>query len=292
MTLLQRPLDDAIQRSADYLKQNGISGDVDALYSMATGVGFLPAGLEDGERIELASVPGVPEFWRESTLLYGTVNGCSILLIEDPTGDPPNDEREAGAEPAWVRGFPSWLAASLGAYFCVQVSAGVALPREGENLRGALGLVTDHINLSGRTPLLGLGESHLGPLFPDVSELHHEGLRQRAAGIAERLGVRAEKVIAACTLGPALTTPAERVFLSRSGADVACQGLESALLSCGHAGLSMLSIVAITDAGESGGVDVKQIVEDTVKLAPAIDDLLLALSEDVGTMARELRECE
>jgi purine-nucleoside phosphorylase len=94
---------------------------------------------------------------------------------------------------------------------------------------------------------------------------------------AKEIGVPLAEAVAACTPGPALDTPAERVWWSRAGADVAVQGLATPLLACAHAGLSVLSIVAVTDTGE-GLENMAGIVREAHKLAPALEDLLVSLA--------------
>ncbi|MBI5362737.1 MAG: purine-nucleoside phosphorylase, partial [Planctomycetes bacterium] len=55
--------------------------------------------------------------------------------------------------------------------------------------------------------------------------------------------------IAACAPFRALETPAERRYWSRAGADVAVQGLATPQHAAAHSGLSVLALVAVTDAG-------------------------------------------
>ena len=283
-------LDVAVHTAANALSDAGFD-HVDALFSLATGLGNLPTALDRSRQIPLSDVPGVPDLWRAQTLVAGEVRGLSVWMLGDPAGDPPvATGAPSGAVEAWTPGFPSWLAAAMGAHFNVIATAGIALDGGAERL-GKLGIVQDHLNLSGRTPLIGLGGSHLGPLFPDLTDLHHEPLRRHALSHGEALGLPVTEVIAACTLGPTLLTPAERRYLAKTGANVAVQGLATPLLASAHAGLSALSIVAITDDGDRA-LDIRQIVARTEQLAPALDDLLLALSGEIATLSAELRESE
>ncbi|MEW6072367.1 MAG: hypothetical protein AB1726_07165 [Planctomycetota bacterium] len=260
----------------------------DVLYLLATGLGELPDRLRAAVELPLAELAGVPAPWDTRVLHAGELGGAGAWLLEDAAGDPLEHEpREA-----WVRGLPAWLAAASGAALCVHASAGSALPGEvaARAPIGGFGLVRDHLNLSGRTPLLGLGASALGPLFPDQTRLHHLGLRRAALGRAAARGHAAAEVVAACTAGPALETPAERRMLAILGADVAVQALGWPLLAAAHAGLAVLSIVAITDAGE-GEPDIPGLVEAAGRLQPAMEDLLSALEEDVcGAVAARRRE--
>jgi purine-nucleoside phosphorylase len=209
--------------------------------------------------------------------------------MEDAPGPPEHGSHQPFGEEPWVRGYPCWLAAAAGAPVCVHASAGLALARARHKpiAEGSLALVSDHINMSGRTPLIGLGDSKLGPLFPDQSRLHLESLRKTALKRAKKLGVPAVEAVAACTSGPAVETPAERAFWAKAGADVAVQGLAVPMLACAHAGLAVLAVVCVTDGGE-GIADVGAIVRRADAMAPALEDLVVALAPDLMMAANEL----
>jgi purine-nucleoside phosphorylase len=150
-----------------------------------------------------------------------------------------------------------------------------------------IALVRDHINLSGRTPLVGLTESRLGPLFPDQSRLHHQELRKQALVAARKLGLACCEAVVACVSGPTLETPAERRFWAQAGADVAVQELVNTLHACAHAGLSVLELVALTDRGE-GVQDMAGLVSRALAIAPGLEDLLLEIAPAVAHAASEL----
>jgi len=266
-------LDETVFPLRERLRTAGVP-DPRVLFLMGTGVGFLPGRLGDALVVELGELCGACEPWNSQVLHTGRLGALPVWLLEDVSDEPLLDEP---ASP-WVRAMPVWLAAAAGAVVCVHTSAGSALAHEPEGRLRVPGLAAlrDHINFSGTTPLLGLGESRLGPLFPDLTHLHHAGLRAAALERAEALGIPAEEAIAACTLGPALETRAERTMFARLGASVAVPNLAAPLLAAGHAGLAVLALVAMTDA-RADGADVKSVVAAASRLQPALEDLLLAL---------------
>ncbi|HVS08653.1 MAG TPA: hypothetical protein VMS76_02175 [Planctomycetota bacterium] len=275
-------LDDAAYAAAAALGRAGVA-EPTALVLVATGIGLLPGRLRGGGRIPLERAEGVPPAWRGALLHHGELNGLAVWLLEDAAL-----EVQEG-EPAWSAAFPVWMAAAAGASSLVHVSAGSALPAEkgsGHALPlGALALLADHINLSGSTPLIGLGESRLGPLFPDVGALHDSELRKGALAICERLGLHGVEAVAACTAGPALETPAERRWYARAGAQVSVQRLAAPLLAAAHAGLGVLAISVVASATDAP-LDMARIAAAARELAPAIDDLLWELSAEVQRRAR------
>lgn len=278
-------LDETVARAGAALEQRGVPAP-DALFLMATGVGELADALRGASELVLGELSDCPEPWAPRVLHAGRLEGARVWLLEDAAGDPLDEPERA----PWVAAFPVWLAAARGASVCVHASAGTALARPGEPepLAGALGLARDHLNASGRTPLVGLGASRLGPLFPDLSRLHHVGLRRAALAHAERLEIEAREVVVAATAGPALETPAERRMLALLGADAAVQSLAPALLAAGHAGLAVLAIVALVDAQEET-LDVARLLERSRALEPRCARLLVALADDVARAARDER---
>jgi purine-nucleoside phosphorylase len=278
-------LDDSIFAASKELEGRG-APPPDVLFLLGTGVGLLPSTYQASWRLPLENVAGVPPSWRGTNILAAEAAGASFWFIEDaPREESP---RPAAATP-WARAFPIWLAACSGATLCVHTSAGSALPTEnGDGAEQKLALLRDHINLSGSTPLLGLGESRLGPLFPDQTTLHEENLRATALAHCSRLGLPALEAVAACTSGPVLETPAERTFYSRAGAHVAVQDLAAPLVAMAHAGLSCLAIVAVLDAFQE--IDIPGMVAAADRLAPTLEELLGALAKDLATTALGLRE--
>lgn len=283
-------LDAAVAAARADLKKRGIPAP-DVFFFLGTGVGMLPTALKSPLRLPLGKLAGVPDAWKDVMLHAGQLGSMSVWLIEDAPGAQEHGISETPGEPAWTRGFPCWLAKQAGARVCVHTSAGQALgeAQSGAPVAGSLALVSDHINLSGRTPLFALGSSTLGPLFPDQTTLHHAGLRHAALRRGKKLGVPIVEAIACCAPAPAIETPAERLFWARAGAQVAAQGLATPLLACAHAGLAVLAVVAVTDSG-AGLQRVGDLVAQADKLAPAIEELLTSLAPDLAKVATELAD--
>ncbi len=263
-----------------------------ALFLLGTGFGTLLAELRRAQRVSLRKVPGVPPSWREAEIVAGEREGLVLWAMIDAPGSNEVGNAGEGIEPPWTRGFPCWLARARGAEVCVHTSAGTSLLSHGASGAppvGSLAVIRDHLNLSGSTPLLGLGATRMGPLFPDVSHLHDSDLRRAALEAAQARGIPLTEAVAACTLGPSLDTPAELAYFARAGAAVAVQGLAAPLLAAAHAGLAVLALCAITDGGDEP-LDLGRILARADAQAPALDELLLALAAPIARRANELRE--
>ncbi len=273
-------LDEAVRQArADLRRRDPAAGtSVEALYLLATGVGPLGGRLADRIDVPLGELQGTPSGWEHATLACGRLGELRVWLLDDPGGS-------ADAEPAWSAGFPCWLAAACGARVLVHTAAGCGL--EGGPRRGSLAVLEDHVRCGDHNPLVGIGESELGPLFPDLSRLYDAPLRRAALERGARSGLDVSTTVGALTRGPALDTPAERRSFARLGAGVALQGASAALLSAAHAGLVVLSIAAVTDEG-LGTASLEQILAASRALAPGLEDLLASVAEDVCVRARSL----
>lgn len=227
--------------------------------------------------VQLASVPGVPSLWHECELVFGTVTTAHGLvpcwLVEDPSLDAPVEPSSAPFE----RGFFAWLAAQAGARVLVHTAAG-GLVLESELETGDLCVVRDYLNLSGTSPLLGIGASKLGPLFPDLTQLFSPSLLHSATRCAEALGVTATPAVIAATPPVSLATPAERAWYKTAGAEAWVQGIAGPFLAAAHAGLEVLAVVALIGAEDSpGGTDVPSMLLASEAVAPGLDALVAEL---------------
>jgi len=276
------PFDAEIFDAAAGLQERG-APQPEALFLLGCGVGVLPGRLKDAGRIPLSAIKGVPEAWADALLHHGIFNGLCVWMLEDAPRTATEDD------PHWVGAFPVWLAAAAGAATLVHTSAGNALPRQAGQAGsepeaplpvGTVALVSDHVNLSGESPLVGVGESRLGPLFPDQTRVHDSILRKSALATAQRLGLAAVEAVVACVQGPSLETPAERRWFAAAGCDVSVQRLATPLIGAAHAGLGTLSLVLVVNDSE-GPIDIAEIVAVAARLAPSVDDLLWELAADV-----------
>jgi purine-nucleoside phosphorylase len=74
-------------------------------------------------------------------------------------------------------------------------------------------MITDHINLSGTTPLLGSAQ------FVDLTEVYSSRLREQFAEAAGKIDLVLHEGVYASLLGPQYETPAEVRMLQKLGAD-------------------------------------------------------------------------
>ena len=108
--------------------------------------------------------------------------------------------------------------------------------------------IADHLNLTGRNPLVGAvmdGEER----YPDMSAPYDRTLRDLARQVAAREGIRLEDGVYAALAGPSYETPAEIRMLQRIGADAVGMSTVPEVLVARARGLRVLGISTITNMG-------------------------------------------
>ncbi len=121
-------------------------------------------------------------------------------------------------------------------------------------VKGALVLISDHINLQGANPLVGPNDASLSPRFPDMTEAYSAELREIAHAVADEFGITVHEGVYAAMLGPSYETPAEIRFLRTIGADLVGMSTVLETIAANHAGMEVLGISCVTNqaAGLSG----------------------------------------
>jgi purine-nucleoside phosphorylase len=108
-------------------------------------------------------------------------------------------------------------------------------------------LITDHINLTGQSCLVGPNDPALGPRFPDMSTAYDAQLRACAARVAERAQLPVKSGVYAGLLGPSYETPAEIRMLRSLGADAVGMSTVLEVIAARHMGARVLGISCITN---------------------------------------------
>jgi purine-nucleoside phosphorylase len=121
---------------------------------------------------------------------------------------------------------------------------------------GEIVAISDHINLSGASPLTGPNDERLGPRFVDMTDAYDPALRAIAnVAAAAAIGRQLREAIYAGMAGPAYETPAEVRLLRTLGAGLVGMSTVHEVIAARHAGLAVLglSLVANPAAGVTPG---------------------------------------
>ncbi|HEX5828650.1 MAG TPA: purine-nucleoside phosphorylase [Candidatus Limnocylindrales bacterium] len=226
---------DAVRSRTDLVPRVGIV--------LGSGLGSLTDGLADPVSIPFEELPGWPVATapgHAGRLLLGTLAGIPVAALQG------RFHLYEGNDPGLVVQ-PVLLFRRLGAELVVLTNAaGGVNPAYGP---GTLMVIGDHLNLTGRTPLLGQNADELGPRFPDMTDVWAPRLRARLHEAARVEGVELEEGIYAGLLGPAYETPAEVRMLHTLGADAVGMSTVLEAIAARWAGLEVCGVSLVTNAG-------------------------------------------
>jgi purine-nucleoside phosphorylase len=142
--------------------------------------------------------------------------------------------------------------------------------------RGALVVISDHINLQGSNPLVGPNDDSFGPRFPDMSEAYSRRFRTVVRHVAFEQGIPITEGVYAAMLGPSYETPAEIRFLRTIGADVVGMSTVPEVLVANHMGIEALGISCVTNMA-AGVLPQKICHEEVLETGAMVRDSLVRL---------------
>ena len=148
---------------------------------------------------------------------------------------------------------------------------------------GDLMLVTDHLNLTGVSPLLGPNDDALGTRFPDMSVAYDVELRRALKEVAAKAGIAIREGVYAALLGPSYETPAEVRMVRMLGAQAVGMSTVPEVIALRHMGVRVGTLSCITNL--AAGIAAHPLSHEEVEAtARARQPELLALLD--GWVAR------
>lgn len=152
---------------------------------------------------------------------------------------------------------------------------------------GDLVAIVDHINLTGKNPLLGPNEDKLGPRFPDMTYTYDRTVMKVLQECANACQLKLHTGVYAGLLGPTYETPAEIKMLRTLGADMVGMSTVPEAIAANHAGLKLGGISCITNMGAGmkeeklDHADVKDVANKATK---SFSMLLTKVIEKLGIL--------
>lgn len=205
---------------------------------LGSGWGPFADQLQDASDVAYADLPAFPELavgGHKGLLRCGRIGHTPVVVLAGrkhayETGD-------ADAMLGAIRTLSRW-----GVKVLVQTNAAGSLHT---SLRpGSLMLISDHLNLVQRSPLIGeQGDSR----FVDMSQAYCGLLREQARNAALAAGTPLPEGVYAWLLGPQFETPAEIRMLQAFGAQAVGMSTVPETIIARHAGLRVLALSMMTN---------------------------------------------
>jgi xanthosine phosphorylase len=112
---------------------------------------------------------------------------------------------------------------------------------------GEVVMLSDHINLQGCNPLVGVNDEAIGARFPDMQHAYDITYRTLLKKIAADNHITLHEGIYISVLGPSLETPAEIRAFRLLGADVIGMSVVPEVIVARHCGLKVIGLMAVSN---------------------------------------------
>jgi len=239
--------DEQVEAAARYVRHLGPRPSVGVV--LGSGLGGFADALEDPTRIPYAEVPHFPRAsvpGHAGVLHLGHVEGVRVACLQGRV-----HLYEGHPADRVVFGARLLVACGCRAVLLSNAAGGI----DPQLQPGDLMLITDHINLTGTNPLVGVDDG-VGPRFVDLSGAYDPELAQAARTAAQEIGVPLREGVYAAMLGPSYETPAEIRMLRTLGAQAVGMSTVPEVIALRKRGARVGAISCITNlaAGLEGAV--------------------------------------
>ena len=228
-------LERAVRQLTDRVPELGIV--------LGSGLGGLADDLDDVIAISFDDLPGWPPATapgHSGQLLLGTLEGVPVVCLKGRLHLYEGNSERLVVEPVLLMG-------RLGAkaVFLSNAAGGVNISYPA----GTLMLISDHLNLTGRSPLIGPNDDLLGTRFPDLVNVYSPRLRSLVRRAADELSIHIEEGVYAGLTGPTYETPAEVKMLGILGADAVGMSTVLEAIVARWAGIEVVGVSLVTNPG-------------------------------------------
>jgi purine-nucleoside phosphorylase len=235
--------------------------DSDVALVLGSGLSVVADGLENRRQAAYVTLPGFPETTvagHPGRVVSGNVGDKKVLVL---CGRVHGYEGYAAGEV----GFGVRVAALLGVRTLIVTNASGGI--DPAMRPSEIVAISDHLNLTGASPLTGPNDERLGPRFVDMSNAYAPALREIAAGAAiSTLGYPLREAVYAGMAGPSYETPAEVRMLRILGAGLVGMSTVHEVITARHAGLNVLGLSIVANHA-AGVVDQPLRHEDVTRAA-------------------------
>jgi len=207
---------------------------------LGSGLGAIADTMERATRVPFAEIPEFPPATVEGhagALVIGELEGVPCVAMQG------RFHLYEGHDAA-LAAFPVRVMAAMGARALLVTNAAGGLHPDFR--AGDLMLIEDHINLTGRNPLVGAvveGDAR----FPDMTEPYDAVFREAAVAIARREGIRLGRGVYCAVLGPSYETAAEIRMLAKLGADAVGMSTVHEVIAARAGGIRVLGVSLISN---------------------------------------------
>lgn len=208
---------------------------------LGSGLGVFADQLSESRSIPYSDIPGFPQSTVEGhagRLVFGKVDEIPVIALQ---GRFHTYEGYSASEVA----FPARILVHAGVKTLIVTNAAGGL---GEGfVAGDLMLITDHLNFSGKNPLVGPHDPIFGERFPDMSEAYSKVLQDHARAVAAEQDLNLKEGVYSVLGGPSYETPAEVRAMKVLGADAVGMSTVYEVIVARQMGATILGLSLISN---------------------------------------------
>jgi purine-nucleoside phosphorylase len=241
---------------------------------LGSGLGAFADHIDEATAIPFTEIPHFPQSTvpgHSGRLVIGTLQGVPVAVMQGRV------HAYEGYSPEEVT-FPVRVLGRLGVKTLIVTNAagGIRLDMK----QGDLVLLSDHINFTGRNPIVGKNDERFGPRFFDMTTAYSQRLRRLAAAAAQRQDFSLAEGVYLCVLGPSFETPAEIRAFRALGADLVGMSTVQEVITARQMGIEVVGISCVTNlaAGiQPEPLSHEEVIETGHRVAARFTQLLTAL---------------
>lgn len=252
--------------------RDAIGGNADVGVILGSGLGPFADRLQAPRTLPFSQIPSFPTssvVGHDGRLVAGSLGAVPVVAL---AGRVHGYEGYTAEEVA----FPVRVLARLGIRALVITNSSGCI--NAAWAPGDLMRISDHLNLSGRNPLVGPNDARLGPRFPDLTRAYDPRLAAALDAAAATCEVTLRSGVYAQMLGPSYETPAEIRMLRVLGADAVGMSTVPEVIAAAHAGVPVAGIACLTNMA-AGILDQPLSHEEVTGTAGRMRDRFIALLE-------------
>jgi purine-nucleoside phosphorylase len=267
-----------IKSAVDFIKsKSDITPTVGIV--LGSGLGVYADQIEEKTIIPYEEIPG---FYKTTVaghkgqLILGKVKGVNVAAMQGRYHAYEGHELHSIVLPTRVLKF-------LGCHTLILTNAAGGI--NASYKPGDLVFIEDHINMTGRNPLIGPNIEELGPRFPDMTQTYDAHLHEKIQIAGKSIGIDVKGGIYCGLLGPTYETPAEIKMLRGLGGDIVGMSTVPEAIAANHMGMDIAGIACVTNmAAGMGDAELKhEDVKEVAKIAMnKFSDLVTALVAQIG----------
>ena len=225
---------------------------------------------------DIPHFPGARAEGHKGSLSFGELKGVPVVMMSG------RFHHYEGHSPHDIV-FPYFVLAQLGVRYLITTNAVGGVNKKFR--AGDLMLISDHINMMGINPLVGIAVQRPKDQFVSMTNAYDEGLRRMAKDVAKSIELKLKEGVYLATSGPSYETKAEVAAYRKLGADAVGMSTVPEVIAANFLRMKVLALSCIANPAadlHGGEMSHKEVLEAMDGLAPKAISLIEGVIKKIG----------